>query len=66
VFSRLKTAGGSFLSSHDPREILGAGKGTIDWIEIKWPRPSQQVDRILKPAMNHYMTITEGQSAPAK
>ena len=23
--SRLKTAGGSYLSSHDPREILGIG-----------------------------------------
>ena len=24
--SRLKTAGGSFLSSHDPREVIGLGK----------------------------------------
>src|SRR5262249_29187487 len=24
-FSRLKTTGGSYLASHDPREILGAG-----------------------------------------
>lgn len=60
VFSRLKTAGGSFLSSHDPREILGAGKGNIDWVEIKWPAPSRRVDRIAKPAMDRYMTVTEG------
>ena len=26
VLTRQKTAGGSFLSSHDPREIIGAGK----------------------------------------
>ena len=63
IFSRLKTAGGSFLSSHDPREILGAGKNQIDWVEVRWPRPSQKVDRINKPEMNRYLTITEGQSA---
>jgi enediyne biosynthesis protein E4 len=62
VFSRLKSAGGSYLSSHDPREILGAGKNQIDWVEVKWPKPSQQVDRITKPLMNRYMVITEGQS----
>lgn len=62
VFSRLKTAGGSYLSSQDPREILGAGKGEIDWVEVKWPKPSQSVDRIVKPAMNRYMAVSEGQS----
>jgi hypothetical protein len=62
VFSRLKTAGGSYLSSHDPREILGAGKGPIEWVEVHWPKPSQQVDRIVKPPMDRYMVITEGQS----
>ena len=66
IFSELKTAGGSFLSSQDPRLILGAGKGQIDWIEIKWPRPSQQVDRINKPQMNRYITVTEGQSIVSK
>ena len=53
--------GGSFLSSHDPREIIGAGKGHIDWVEVQWPRPSHHVDRILHPAMNRYIVITEGQ-----
>src|SRR5437870_10430360 len=34
-YRRLKTAGGSYLSSHDPREILGIGSATkIDSIEI--------------------------------
>src|SRR5258707_11917521 len=34
--SRLKTAGGSYLSSHDPREILGLGAATkLDWLEIQ-------------------------------
>jgi len=62
IFSRLKTAGGSYLSSHDPREILGAGKGQIDWVEIKWPPPSRHVDRLLKPAMNQYRLVVEGES----
>jgi enediyne biosynthesis protein E4 len=61
VSTRQKTAGGSFLSSHDPREIIGAGRGHIDWVEVQWPRPSRQVDRILHPAMNHYLVIAEGQ-----
>jgi hypothetical protein len=63
ILTRQKTAGGSFLSSHDPREIIGAGSGHIDWVEVQWPRPSHQVDRILHPAMNRYLVITEGQQA---
>jgi hypothetical protein len=42
---------------------LGAGKGQIDWVEIKWPRPSQRVDRITKPTMNRYMAVTEGEGS---
>ena len=61
TLTRQKTAGGSFLSSHDPREIIGAGSGHIDWVEVQWPRPSHQVDRILHPAMNRYLVITEDQ-----
>jgi hypothetical protein len=61
VLTREKTAGGSFLSSHDPREIIGAGKGHIDWVEVQWPGPSRHVDRVLHPAMNHYLVIAEGQ-----
>ena len=66
VFSKQKTAGGSFLSSHDPRLILGAAKSQIDWIEIKWPRPSHQIDRINKPKMNRYLTVVEGRSLTSK
>jgi enediyne biosynthesis protein E4 len=66
IFSRQKTAGGSFLSSQDPREIIGAGKGRIDWVEVQWPLPSHRIDRVLRPEMDHYLTITEGQTAPPK
>jgi hypothetical protein len=58
---RLKNNGGSYLSSHDPREVLGVGKaGNIDLIEIHWPAPSKQVDRIENPPMNRYVRIMEG------
>jgi enediyne biosynthesis protein E4 len=58
---RLKTAGGSFMSSHDPREILGLGQaGNLDWLEIHWPRPSRRVDRFTSVAGNRYITVVEG------
>ena len=57
--SRFKTSGGSYLSSHDPREILGASKATkIDSVEIKWP--SGRVDRIPNPPINKYIKVVEG------
>ena len=59
----LKTAGGSFLSSHDPRVIMGTAKTQIDWIEVQWPGPSKSLDRIEKPGMNQYITIREGQGS---
>ena len=59
---RTKVGGGSFMSSHDPRLVLGVGKQTaIDWIEIKWPKPSGTVQRIPNPPIDRYITIREGQ-----
>jgi hypothetical protein len=66
VLSRVRTAGGSFLSTRDPREIVGAGRAVIDWIEIRWPQPSRAIDRILKPQMDRYLVITEGQYPAAR
>jgi len=61
VHSRLKRAGGSFMSSHDPREILGVGKATrVDWVEIHWPKPSARVDQVVNPHIDKYLTIVEG------
>jgi len=58
--SRFKTAGGSYLSSHDPREILGIAKATkIDSIQIKWP--SGQIDKLTDVPINKYVKVTEGQ-----
>jgi hypothetical protein len=61
VRSRLKTAGGSFLSSHDPREILGLGKfDRADWIEIQWPKPGGHADRLTDLSADKYVTVIEG------
>jgi enediyne biosynthesis protein E4 len=61
VRSRLKTAGGSYLSSHDPRELLGLGTtSTVDWLEVKWPLPSGRVERIEKPPVDRYVRVVEG------
>jgi enediyne biosynthesis protein E4 len=59
--SRLKTAGGSFLSSHDKREVLGIGRATkLDFLEIKWPQPSGKVERLTGVPINRYLTVEEG------
>ncbi len=59
--SRLKSAGGSYLSSHDPREVLGIGPRTkIDKLEIHWPQPSNHVDTLSNVAVDRYITIIEG------
>ena len=58
-YRRLKTAGGSYLSSHDPREILGIGAAAkIDSIEIKWP--SGRVDKLTNPPIRKYLKVVEG------
>src|SRR6266542_6157828 len=57
---RLKTAGGSYLSSQDPREILGLGTATrIDTVEIRWP--SGKVDKLANLPINTYIKVIEGQ-----
>jgi hypothetical protein len=63
--SRLKTSGGSYLSSHDPREILGIGAAErIDWVEIKWPQPSGRVERFTDLPIDRYVRIVEGRGRP--
>ncbi|MCU1298651.1 MAG: hypothetical protein JWO91_2929, partial [Acidobacteriaceae bacterium] len=59
--SRTKVGGGSYLSSHDPRMVLGIGKRTkLDWIEVKWPLPSGATERYEDLPINRYITIIEG------
>jgi hypothetical protein len=62
TFHRLKNNGGSYLSSHDPRDVLGIGTATkIESLEIHWPAPSRQIDRFTKLPINTYVKIVEGQ-----
>jgi enediyne biosynthesis protein E4 len=59
--TRLKTGGGSYLSSHDPREILGLGAATqVDWLEVRWPAPSGEVERFESLPLDRYVRIVEG------
>ena len=59
---RLKTGGGSYLSSHDPRMVLGLGKRTaIDSLEIKWPPPGGGTQRFTDLPLDRYITIVEGE-----
>jgi len=59
--SRLRTGGGSFLSAHDPREVLGIGsRPKIDRLEIHWPQPSTRVDVLTELPIDRYITIVEG------
>ena len=57
----MKVGGSSYLSSHDPREILGIGKATkVDSVEIKWP--SGRVDKLTNLPLNKYIKVVEGGS----
>ena len=59
--SRMKVGAGSFLSSQDPRMVLGTGKhAKIDWVEVKWPQPSGLVERFTNLPIDRYVTLVEG------
>jgi hypothetical protein len=61
VRSLLKSNGGSYLSAHDPRNVLGIGQAKkVDQLEIKWPAPSNAVERLTSLPLNRYVTIVEG------
>jgi hypothetical protein len=58
-WTRLKTGGGSYLASHDPREVLGIGRAaTVESIEIRWP--SGTIDRLSNLPPNKYLVVVEG------
>ena len=60
--SHMKVGGGSYLSAHDPRMVLGLGARTkIDWLEVKWPKPSSRIDRFTNLPIDRYITLVEGQ-----
>jgi enediyne biosynthesis protein E4 len=56
-----KVGGGSYLSAHDPRVVLGLGPNTkLDWLEIRWPKPSDRVEKLIDLPIDRYVTIVEG------
>ena len=58
----MKVGGGSYLSYHDPRVVLGLGPRTkLDWVEIKWPGPSNAVQRFTDLPLDRYVSIVEGE-----
>ncbi len=58
---RYRSSGGSYLSSHDGREVLGLGTATtLDWVEITWPAPSGRVERLTGLPIDRYVTVVEG------
>ena len=59
--SRLKNNGGSYLSSHDPREVLGIGTAAkLDTLEIRWAAPSNTVEKFTDLPLDRYIVIEEG------
>jgi hypothetical protein len=61
VRRRQKVGGGSYLSSHDPRLVLGLGAATkADWVEVTWPKPSGRVERFTNLTLDSYVTLVEG------
>ena len=59
--TRFKSGGGSYLSAHDLREVLGLGTATrVDWVEVKWPQPSGKIERFTDVPIDRYTTIVEG------
>jgi enediyne biosynthesis protein E4 len=53
--------GGSYLSAHDSRLMLGIGnRQKLDWFEVKWPQPSNAINRLPDLRVNRHITIMEG------
>jgi enediyne biosynthesis protein E4 len=61
VRRKMRNAGGSYLSSHDPRDVIGLGTATkLDFLEIAWPKPSDRKERFENLPIDRYVTIVEG------
>jgi hypothetical protein len=61
--TRMKVGGGSYLSSHDPRLLLGLGQATkIDWLQVEWPLPSGSTQRFTDLPVDRYVTLREGKA----
>jgi hypothetical protein len=56
--TRFVPGGGSYLSSHDPRVVIGLGKARVpDWIEIERHGPGTRTERLVRPEVDRYHTL---------
>ena len=59
---RSRIAGGSYMSCHEPRLVLGLGRQTkVDWLEVQWPQPGGGTERFTNVPIDRYITIVEGE-----
>jgi hypothetical protein len=55
---RFVPAGGSYLSSQDPRLIIGLGAiERLDWLEIDWPAPKKRTQRLVNLSAGRYYKV---------
>jgi enediyne biosynthesis protein E4 len=60
--TQLKVGGGSYLSSHDPRMVLGLGANVrVDRLDVQWPLPSGKVETFTDLSADRYISIVEGE-----
>jgi enediyne biosynthesis protein E4 len=53
--------GGSYLSSSDPRDLLGLGDAAYaDWIQVRWPAAVGKTDRFEHVAGGRYYSLAPG------
>jgi len=65
--TRRLNGGGSYLSSHDLRLVLGLGTaGEVDWLEVRWPAPSKRTDRFTTIPARRYYHLKEGSELEPK
>jgi enediyne biosynthesis protein E4 len=56
-----KRGGGSYLSSCDPRDVLGLGSAEYaDWIQVEWPKAIGRTDRFEHVSAGKYYSLAPG------
>ncbi len=56
-----KRGGGSYLSSCDPRDVLGLGPAEYaDWIQVQWPAAIGRTDRFEHVRAGRYYSLSPG------
>jgi len=56
-----KRGGGSYLSSCDPRDVLGLGTAEYaDWIQVQWPAAIKRTDRFEHVRAGRYYSLAPG------